>query len=119
MIAAGQGSRLSIKKEPKPLTPLLGIPLIERVILTAEKGGLSDFYVVSGYNGEKVRSFLDSFSRKRDIKITHIINDDWENENGISVLKAKDTLKENFILLMCDHIFDEKIILKLKNERIK
>ncbi len=66
-----------------------------------------------------MRSFLDSFSRKRDIKITHIINDDWENENGISVLKAKDTLKENFILLMCDHIFDEKIILKLKNERIK
>ena len=118
IIAAGQGIRLSAKDDSKPLIPLLGLSLIERVILTARKGGLTDFYVVTGYNGEKVRRFLDRFSQRRDIKITHIINDDWERENGISVLKAKDTLKENFILLMSDHIIDESIIVKLKNEKI-
>ncbi len=118
IIAAGQGIRLSAKDDSKPLIPLLGLSLIERVILTAKKGGLTDFYVVTGYNGEKVRRFLDRFSQRRDIKITHIINDDWERENGISVLKAKDTLKENFILLMSDHIIDESIIVKLKNEKI-
>ena len=118
IIAAGRGTRLSAKDDSKPLIPLLGLSLIERVILTAKKGGLTDFYVVTGYNGEKVRRFLDRFSQRRDIKITHIINDDWEKENGISVLKAKDTLKENFILLMSDHIFDESIIVKLKNEKI-
>ena len=118
IIAAGQGSRLSTKSDSKPLIPLLGLSLIERVILTAKKGGLTDFYVVTGYNGETVRRFLDRFSQRRDIKITHVINDDWEKENGISVLKAKDMLKENFILLMSDHIFDESIIAKLKNEKI-
>ena len=118
IIAAGRGSRLSTKSDSKPLIPLLELSLIERVILTAKKGGLTDFYVVTGYNGEKVRRFLDRFSQSRDIKITHIINDDWEKENGISVLKAKDTLKENFILLMSDHIFDESIIVKLKNEKM-
>ncbi len=118
ILAAGRGTRLSTKSDSKPLIPLLGLSLIERVILTAKKGGLTDFYVVTGYNGEKVRRFLDRFSQRRDIKITHIINDDWEKENGISVLKAKDTLKENFILLMSDHIFDESIIVKLKNEKI-
>ncbi len=118
IIAAGQGTRLSAKGDSKPLISLLGLSLIERVILTAKKGGLTDFYVVTGYNGEKVRRFLDRFSQRRDIKITHIINDDWEKENGISVLKAKDMLKENFILLMSDHIFDESIIAKLKNEKI-
>jgi CDP-L-myo-inositol myo-inositolphosphotransferase len=118
IIAAGRGSRLSTKSDSKPLIPLLGLSLIERVILTAKKGGLTDFYVVTGYNGEKVRRFLDRFSQSRDIKITHIINDDWEKENGISVLKAKNTLKENFILLMSDHIFDESILMKLKNEKI-
>ncbi len=118
IIAAGQGSRLSTKSDSKPIISLLGLSLIERVILTAKKGGLTDFYVVTGYNGEKVRQHLDRLSQNRGIKINHIINDDWEKENGISVLKAKDTLKENFILLMSDHIFDESILVKLKNEKI-
>ncbi len=118
IIAAGQGRRLSAKGDSKPLIPLLGLSLIERVILTANKAGLTDFYVVTGYNGEKVRRFLDRFSRRRNIKITHITNEEWEKENGISVLKAKNMLKDNFILLMSDHVFDESILVKLKDKKI-
>ena len=118
IIAAGQGRRLSAKGDSKPLIPLLGLPLIERVILTANKAGLTDFYVVTGYNGEKLRRFLDRFSLRRNIKITHITNEEWEKENGVSVLKAKNMLKENFILLMSDHIFDESILVKLKDKKI-
>ena len=118
IIAAGRGSRLSSRGDSKPLIPLLGLSLIERVILTAKKSGLTDFYVVTGYNGEKVRQYLDRFSQSRNINITHITNEEWENGNGISVLKAKKLLDENFILLMGDHIFDESILVRLKNERI-
>ncbi|RLB26364.1 MAG: hypothetical protein DRG66_06925 [Deltaproteobacteria bacterium] len=118
IIAAGQGRRLSAKGDSKPLIPLLGLPLIERVILTANKAGLTDFYVVTGYNGEKVRRFLDRFSLRRNIKITYITNEEWEKENGISVLKAKNMIKENFILLMSDHVFDESILVKLKDKKI-
>ncbi|RCV64967.1 CDP-L-myo-inositol myo-inositolphosphotransferase [Methanophagales archaeon] len=118
IIAAGKGTRLSSKGDSKPLIPLLGLALIERVILTAKKSGLTDFYVVTGYNGEKVKRFLDGFRQSRDITITHITNEEWEKGNGISVLKAKKLLNENFILLMGDHIFDESILVRLKNERI-
>ena len=121
IIAAGRGSRLTTKGakgDSKPLTPLLGLYLIERVILTAKKSGITDFYVVTGYNGEKVRRFLDSLSHSRGVRITHIINDDWERGNAISVLKAKEILKENFILLMSDHIFDASILMRLQNEKI-
>jgi len=118
IIAAGRGSRLSSRGDSKPLIPLLGLSLIERVLLTAKKSGLTDFYVVTGYNGEKVRHFLNRFSQSRNIKITHITNEEWEKGNGISVLKAKKLLNENFILLMGDHIFDESILVKLKDERI-
>ena len=118
IIAAGKGTRLSSRGDSKPLIPLLGLSLIERVILTAKKSGLTDFYVVTGYNGEKVRQYLDRFSQSRNINITHITNEEWENGNGISVLKAKKLLNENFILLMGDHIFDESILVRLKNERI-
>lgn len=112
------GKRLSGRGDSKPLIHLLGLALIERVILTAWKSGLSDFYVVTGYNGEKVRHFIDKFSKDKNIRITHIINEEWDKENGLSVLKAKKLLDENFILMMGDHIFDESILMRLINERI-
>jgi choline kinase len=80
IIAAGQGRRLSAKGDSKPLIPLLGLSLIERVVLTANKAGLTDFYVVTGYNGEKVKRFLDRFSQRGNIKITHITNEEWAKE---------------------------------------
>ena len=118
IIAAGRGSRISSRGDSKPLIPLFGLSLVERVILTAKKSGLADFYAVTGYNGERVRQYLDRFSKERNINITHIANEEWEKENGISVLKAKELLKENFILLMGDHIFEESILASLKKERI-
>jgi NDP-sugar pyrophosphorylase family protein len=57
ILASGQGTRLAKYSDSKPLTPLLGVPLIERVILTAHTAGISDFTVVTGYRGEKVRLF--------------------------------------------------------------
>ena len=118
ILAAGKGTRLSKRGVSKPLISLLGLPLIERVILTAQRCGISDFYVVTGYRGEKVRPFLDELSKRKNIKITYITNDEWDKENGISVLKARPFLHEKFILLMCDHIFDESILLRLMNESV-
>ena len=118
IIAAGQGTRLSKRGDSKPLISLLGLSLIERAILTAKRCGLSDFYVVTGYNGQKVRSFLDRFGKHKNIKITHLINEEWEKGNGLSVLKAKHLLDKNFILLMVDHLFDEKILEELQSQQI-
>ncbi len=118
IIAAGPESGISTKGDSKPLMSVLGLSLIERVILTAKKGGLTDFYVVTGYNGEEVRQYLNGFSQRRNINITHIINEELEKGNGLSILKAKKLLNENFILLMGDHIFDESILVKIKNEKI-
>lgn len=114
IIAAGRGSRLRHKGEPKPLVKLLGIPLIERVIRTAIKAGADDFFVVLGYKADKVKSFLADLSYRLNIPITTIYNDKWsEFENGYSILKAKDYLDEPFLLSMCDHLVDEKILKKL------
>ncbi len=118
IIAAGEGSRLANRGGSKPLVPLLEMPLIERVILTAKGADLSDFYVVTGYNGEKLRDHLDQFSQDKGVKISHLINEEWEEENGLSVLKAKGEIKENFILLMSDHIFNGSILTGLLQEEV-
>ena len=75
--------------------PLLGLTLIEQVILTARKAGLTDFFVITGYNSEKVTKHLEQFARARNINITTINNYDWKKENGVSVLKAKEHIKES------------------------
>ena len=119
IIAAGKGSRLSKKGDTKPLVPLLGLSLIERVIVTAKKSGLSDFYVVTGYNGKNVKCFLEKLALRRGVKITTITNEEWKKENGVSVLKANELLNENFILLMGDHIFNGDILKRLKGEQVR
>ncbi|MGB6370095.1 hypothetical protein CVT91_08635 [Candidatus Atribacteria bacterium HGW-Atribacteria-1] len=118
IIAAGEGSRLSHRGDSKPLVPLLELPLIERVILTANWTGISDFYIVIGYNGEKLRKHLNQFSQNKNLKITYFQNNQWKEENGLSVLAAKEKINENFILLMSDHIFNKSILAELLQEKI-
>jgi len=109
IIAAGQGSRLRSIAEVKPLIPLRNTPLIERVIDSAMEAGVDDFYVVVGYKSASTRTHLEKVSRSKGIPITIIENKEWERANGISVLKAQPYLKEPFLLMMADHIFDPEI----------
>ena len=118
IIAAGEGSRLSHRGDSKPLVPLLELPLIERVILNAKGAGITNFYIVTGYNGEKLRNHLDRFAQNRNLEIIHLVNNQWKKENGLSVLAAKKEINENFILLMSDHIFDKSILEDLMQEKV-
>ena len=110
IIAAGKGSRLQQRGDSKPLVPILGIPLIERVIRSAMEAGADEFYVVIGYQGERVRLFLERLADRLVIRITPLVNDDWDKENGVSILKARDVLREPFLLLMADHLFDPNLV---------
>ena len=109
IIAAGKGSRLRKLGDVKPLIPVLGVPLIERAIRSAVEAGADDFYVVTGYQRERVQDFLGSLDERLGIPITTLINEDWEKENGFSVLRAREYLHEPFLLLMADHLFDPSI----------
>ena len=113
IIAAGQGTRLKKKGEVKPLVSLLGVPLIERVIRSAIEGGATEFYVVTGYQEMLITNFLKPLEERLQISLTLIHNDEWQAENGLSVLKARDIINDQFLLLMADHLFDPDIIRSL------
>ncbi len=110
IIAAGKGSRLQSRGDSKPLIPILGIPLIERVIRAAMEAGADEFFVVIGHQGERVHDFLRHLADRLAVQITPLLNDDWDKENGLSVLKARDVLQEPFLLLMADHLFDPSLV---------
>jgi len=114
ILAAGDGGRLGnlTKNKPKPLIKLLGLSLIERTILTTKQAGIKEFVIVIGYLGDKIKAKLGTGDRCG-VEINYIENNDHQKENGISVLKAKGLLNENFILLMSDHTFDVRILKEL------
>jgi len=120
IIAAGRGRRLDnlTKDVPKALIPLLGMPLIERVILTTKEAGITEYVIVVGYFGDKIKANLGNGERLG-IRINYIENEEWQKSNGLSVLKAKELLNENFFLLMSDHIFDARIPKELANYDMK
>ena len=120
IIAAGKGSRLQHKTSSKPLLKLLGVPLIERVIRSAIEAGADDFYVIVGKRAELVSTFLSVLSKRLGIPIKVIYNEEWASkENGYSVLKAKEYIKEPFLLLMSDHIVQPDIIKQVISNKIK
>jgi Predicted sugar nucleotidyltransferases len=119
IVAAGQGARLREKGESKPLIHVRGVPLIEHAIQRARSAGVQRFYVVSGYRGDELRTELDRFSARTAIPITHVVNDEWDRANGVSVLKAAPYLDEPFLLTMCDHLVDPEIFARLMSAELE
>jgi 1L-myo-inositol 1-phosphate cytidylyltransferase len=110
IVAAGQGTRLREKGELKPLIPIRGVKLIERVIGTALAAGAGEIFVVTGYRAEILQAELRQIASRLDAHITAIHNRDWTRANGVSVLAAKQFLDEPFLLSMCDHLVDASIL---------
>ncbi len=110
IIAAGQGSRLRQRADSKPLLPIAGVPLIERVMHAARLGGAGSFHVVSGHQGARLRRHLDRVAARDGVTVRHVVNDRWREANGLSVLAARRYLDEPFLLLMADHLFDPSIV---------
>jgi myo-inositol-1-phosphate synthase len=113
ILAAGQGIRLRDVARSKPLALINGVPLIERVIVTAHKAGVDRFVVVTGYEGRRLETFLEGLSARLAIPITTVRNLAWKGANGLSVVAAEPVLEERFVLMMADHLIDPSIITDL------
>lgn len=107
--AAGQGTRLREKGELKPLIPIKGVPLIERVITNARAGGVDGFFAITGYRSDELQARLGEIAARDGVAITRIFNRNWDRANGVSVLAAKQFIDEPFLLTMCDHLVDPDI----------
>ena len=109
IIAAGHGSRLRPISPSKPLTPVAGTPLIERVIRAAAAGGASAFTVVTGYEAERVEAFLATL----DLAVRTVRVADWDLPNGHSVAAGAAAIDGDYLLAMADHLFDPAIVARL------
>ena len=111
ILAAGMGSRLK-SRIPKPLTRLLGVSLLARTLFSLQKAGVTDAYVVVGYEAEKVRAGIDKITRFG-LTVHWIHNPQWKEPNGVSVLAGEAALDGPFFLTMADHLFHSDVVTSL------
>ena len=107
ILAAGNGTRIAARSGdgPKPLVSFNGKPLLQHVMSNAQKAGIERFVIVVGYRGETIKEWYEEH-RMPGVQVTWIENPDFRKDNGISVLCAKDVIREKFLLMMADHIFE-------------
>ena len=109
ILAAGRGSRLQnvLKGKPKPLLKIEKESIINLLIGKLEKLKIKKIIVVTGFKSKIIKKRI----RK---KIKFIYYPNFNKTNNLhTLLHVKDELKEPFLCLFSDVIFEIKILKKL------
>ncbi|MFA6755262.1 MAG: HAD-IIIA family hydrolase [Bacilli bacterium] len=114
IMAGGKGTRISsINKDiPKPMIQIDGMPVLEREIYCLKEQGFVDLIITVNYLKDIIINYFGDGS-----KVSPITNKPFgvhisyyeENEplgNAGALFKIKDQLKEDFLLINADSIFD-------------
>lgn len=109
IMAGGKGTRIaSVNSEvPKPMIPIAGRPILERQTEVLVRQGLKDITMVVGYMGDVIRDYFGDGSRFG-ANISYVTETEPLGTAGALYL-MKDELKEDFLLLNGDIIFDVDI----------
>ena len=111
LLAAGIGSRLHplTRNEPKCLTIVNGMSILERLISNLNQHGFKRLVVVTGYMKNRIREFLGN--QVGGIKIEYIFSPLYKTTNNIySLWMAREVINEPFLLLESDLVFDESLL---------
>ncbi len=65
LLAAGRGKRLGAltANQPKPMIPVQGVPVLERIMAGLAEAGIAEFAVIVGYLGEAIRAHFGDGAR--------------------------------------------------------
>jgi choline kinase len=119
ILAAGNGTRLRAISAnlPKPMVEFQGRPILEHVVRRAQEAGIEEFVIVLGYRGYLIREWFENCWSGR-ARFTWVENPDYHKSNGISALKARNALHDNFLLLMADHLFEPETARMMVRQRL-
>ena len=114
LLAAGMGSRLYplTKKEPKCMTFVNGKSILDRMVASLNYHGFKRLVIVTGHLEGCIRNYLGN--QIGDMKIEYIYSPLYKSTNNIySLWMARKAIKEPFLLLESDLIYDKSLLAKM------
>lgn len=114
ILAAGVSRRLRPLTDytPKCLLDIAGRNLLQRTLDNLAINKITDILIVTGYRENMIKDYVKK--NIKDLNINFITNEDYQyNNNSYSLWLSRDFIRQDFILLDSDILFDEKIITKL------
>lgn len=104
LMAGGRGTRISelFPDIPKPLIPIQGVPVLEREIISLREQGFTDLVLTIGYMADKIQNYFGDGSRLG-VNITYYVEEKPLGNAGALFFLD---LKEDFLLLNADAVFD-------------
>ena len=109
IIAAGEGSRLVEEgvEYPKPLVPLNGVPMIERLIRIFIRNGASDICVIVNEYMTEVREFLERLRPQLPARLEIVVRTTPSSMHSFYEIGSLLKGKGRFIVTTVDTIFHE------------
>jgi len=106
IMAGGKGTRIAEvnSQVPKPMIPIDGKPILEYQITTLKKQGFTDIILIIGHMGHIISDYFGDGSQAG-VKIEYIQEEEPLGTAGALFL-LKDKVKDDFLLLNGDIIFD-------------
>ena len=115
ILAAGMGKRLKelTKDATKCMVKVNGVTLIERALWALDKLSLGRIVLVVGYEGQRLREYVDSLDIRT--PIVYVENPIYDKTNNIySLYLARNyLLEDDTLLLESDLIFEEAVLRRL------
>ena len=104
LMAGGRGTRISelFPDIPKPLIPIDNIPVLEREIISLRNQGFTDIILTIGYMAKKIQEYFGN-GEKWGVKIEYFVEEKPLGNAGALFFLD---LKEDFLLLNADAVFD-------------
>lgn len=103
-MAGGRGTRISelFPDIPKPLIPIAGVPVLEREIVSLRNQGFTEIILTIGYMADKIKDYFEDGS-KWGVNISYFVEEKPLGNAGALFFLD---LKEDFLLLNADAVFD-------------
>jgi len=111
LLAAGSGRRLRplTDDQPKCLTEIDGVPILERLVDRLLDHGIRRLVVVVGHLEDRIREFLES--RQADLSIEYVVNSQYRTTNNMySLWLARNSIQKSFLLLESDLFFEPLLL---------
>jgi histidinol-phosphate phosphatase family protein len=111
ILAGGRGERMIpiTNTIPKALVPINGIPILEQQLRQLERLGFSEVLILTGYLSNSVKLFCEQFTTSMKISC---IESDASDSPRQRLLRIKDKLLGDFLLIYCDNFIQSDLALE-------